>query len=141
MKIQITKLSELATLPQQMRKHDAAFDLYSTNEYTLQPWERRLFKTNIAMAIPEWRYGRIAPRSWLAYKHGIDILGGVIDAAYRGDIGVILLNTGKESFTVEQWFRIAQMIIEKCAQPTREVVETLETSERGEKWFGSTGYK
>ncbi len=140
MKIQITKLSNLATLPQQMREHDAAFDLYSIEDYTLEPWERKLFKTNIALAIPVGWYGRIAPRSGLAYKHGIDVLWWVIDSAYRGDIWVILYNTSKEAFAIEAGFRIAQMIIEKCAQCEREVVEELGDTQRGDKWFGSTWY-
>lgn len=65
-------------------------------EYVLQPQERKVFLTHIALAIPVGWYGRIAPRSGLAAKHGIDVLAGIIDAGYRGDIGVVLLNTGNE---------------------------------------------
>jgi hypothetical protein len=90
--IPFQKLSEKAKVPSQATFSDAGYDLFSTEAYALKPGERKLFKTNISTAIPHGYYGRIAPRSGLAYKHGIDVLAGVIDSGYRGDIGIILIN-------------------------------------------------
>ena len=137
--IPFKKLSEKAKIPTQATPSDAGYDLYTTEAYTLKPGERKLLKTNISTAIPHGYYGRIAPRSGLAYKHGIDVLAGVIDAGYRGDIGVILINFGTEEFVVNEWDKIAQFIIEKCHYVNRSEVEELPESTRGEGWFGSTG--
>ena len=84
--IPFQKLSEKAKVPSQATFSDAGYDLFATDTYTLKPGERKLYKTNISTAIPHGYYGRIAPRSGLAYKHGIDVLAGVIDSGYRGDI-------------------------------------------------------
>jgi len=101
---------------------------------------RKLVKTNISISIPEGYYGRIAPRSGLAYKNGIDVLAGVIDSDYRGDIGVILFNSDHNlDFPVNVGDRIAQIIIEKCHSVNWETVENLEASVRSEKGFGSSG--
>lgn len=137
--IPFKKLSEKAKIPTQATPSDAGYDLYTTEAYTLKPGERKLLKTNISTAIPHGYYGRIAPRSGLAYKHGIDVLAGVIDAGYRWDIGVILINFGTEEFIVNEWDKIAQFIIEKCHYVNRSEVEELPESARGEWWFGSTG--
>lgn len=140
MKLLYTKLSPLASTPTQADLWSAGYDLTSIESYTLQPWERKLFKTGLAMAIPDWYYGRIAPRSGLAYTYGIDILAGVIDASYRGEIGVIVLNTGSESFEVESGMRIAQLIIETCHSVIFEEVLHLDQTKRGEEGFWSTGF-
>lgn len=117
--ISFIKLSEKAKTPSQATAGDAGYDLYSTEDYLLAPGERKLFKTNISAAIPFGYYGRIAPRSGLAYKHGIDVLAGVIDTGYRGDIGIILINFGPEAFPVHEGDKIAQFIIEKCHEVER----------------------
>lgn len=91
------------------------------------------------MSLPFGQYGRIAPRSGLAYKNGIDVLAGVIDADYRGDVGVILLNTGDSDFIIKDGDRIAQIIIEKIDMCELIVVEDLGITDRGEGGFGSTG--
>lgn len=137
--IPFKKLSEKAKIPTQATPSDAGYDLYTTESYTLKPGERKLLKTNISTAIPHGYYGRIAPRSGLAYKHGIDVLAWVIDAGYRWDIGVILINFGTEEFVVNEGDKIAQFIIEKCHYVNRSEVEELPESTRGEGWFGSTG--
>ena len=98
MNISIKKLNELAIIPTRGSEHAAGHDLYATEEYTLKPLERKLFKTGISMAITEGMYGRIAPRSGLAYKAGIDVMAGVIDEDYRGDVGVILINLGNTCY-------------------------------------------
>src|SRR6056300_774589 len=113
MKIQIKKLSENALIPTQGSNYAAGYDLYAAESGQVESECRRLIKTNIAISIPEGYYGRIAPRSGLAYKNGIDVMAGVIDADYRGDIGVILYNTGDRPFHFQEKDRIAQLIIEK----------------------------
>lgn len=139
--IPFQKLSDKAHIPTQATSSDAWYDLYATENYLLKPGERKLFKTNITAAIPHGYYGRIAPRSWLAYKHGIDVLAGVIDSGYRWDIWVILINFGTEDFPVNEGDRIAQFIIEKCHYIERQEVSEFDESQRGQWWFWSTGNK
>lgn len=139
MKIAFMKLSEDATTPTQAHPFDAAYDLHATEDYLLQPRERHLFATNIACLMPAGYYGRVAPRSGLAYKYGIDVLAGVVDRSYTGDIGVILINLGEEAYQVKKWDRIAQFIIENCAQVEWELVDSLEESARGEWARWSSG--
>jgi len=139
MKIQIKKLSENALIPTQGSNYAAGYDLYAAESGQVEPECRRLIKTNIAISIPEGYYGRIAPRSGLAYKNGIDVMAGVIDADYRGDVGVILYNTDIEDFEFEKGDRIAQIIIEKCYKAEWQEVQDLKDSVRSDGGFGSTG--
>ena len=139
MKIEIKKLSENATLPTQGSKYAAGYDLYAAEEGVVLSECRLLIKTNISVSIPEGYYGRIAPRSGLAYKSGIDVMAGVIDADYRGDIGVILYNTDVKDFEFKKGDRIAQLIIEKCHNAEWQEVSELEDSVRSDGGFGSTG--
>lgn len=106
---------------------------------SIKAGKRALIKTGVRMALPFGQYGRIAPRSGLAYKNGIDVLAGVIDADYRGDVGVILLNTGDSDFVIRDGDRIAQIIIEKIDMSELSVVKDLSVTDRGEGGFGSTG--
>lgn len=139
MEIGFKKLSELAMMPKQNRPTDAGYDFFSTENYILKSGERKLFKTNISCAIPSWYYGRIAPRSGLAYKYWIDVLAGVIDSEYRWDIGIILINFWDEDFEVKTWDKIAQFIIEKCHNVNWVEVDDLDETVRGDWWFGSSG--
>jgi dUTP pyrophosphatase len=139
MKIQISKLTEKAKIPTQGSIYAAGYDLYAAEEGIINSFSRKLIKTNIAVSIPQGYYGRIAPRSGLAYKNGIDVLAGVIDADYRGDIGVILFNSDKKDFIVKEGDRIAQLIIEKCHSVEWGEVAKLEDSVRSDGGFGSTG--
>lgn len=140
MKINIKKSTDKAILPTQNSPYDAGYDLYSVEHGSIPPLSRLLVKTGISVAIPENFYGRIAPRSGLANKNGIDVLAGVIDATYRGDIGVILYNTSKEThFEFKAGDRIAQLIIERCHAVEWEEVLVLDPSVRGDKGFGSSG--
>jgi dUTP pyrophosphatase len=140
MNIQIKKLSDQAKIPTQGSKYAAGYDLYAAEEVLVNTMGRKLVKTNISISIPEGYYGRIAPRSGLAYKNGIDVLAGVIDSDYRGDIGVILFNSDHNlDFPVNVGDRIAQIIIEKCHSVNWDTVENLEASVRSEKGFGSSG--
>lgn len=137
--ISFIKLSEKAKVPSQATPADAGYDLFSAEGGILKPGERKLFTTNISVALPHGYYGRIAPRSGLAYKHGIDVLAGVIDSWYRWDIGVILINFGTEDFVVNEGDKIAQFIIERCHYVAWQEVDTLEESMRWEGGFGSSG--
>ncbi len=139
MQIKFKKSSELAIVPTQNTATDAGYDLFSTENCILSSGERKLIKTNISCAIAEWYYGRIAPRSGLAYKHGIDTLAGVIDAGYRWDIGVILINFDENDFEIKIWDKIAQFIIEKCHYVDRVEVDNLDDTDRSDGWFWSSG--
>ena len=136
----IKKLHIHAKVPTRANPNDAGADLYSIESVVIPPLSRGVVKTGIALEIPVSYYGRVAPRSGLAAKHGIDVLAGVIDSSYRGEIGVVLLNTdSSNSFTVNVGDRIAQLIIESHYNPVFvEVLDLLETN-RGEGGFGSSG--
>jgi dUTP pyrophosphatase len=138
--IEIKKLSENAIIPTQGTIYAAGYDLFAAEDAIIVCGSRKLIKTNISMAIPSGYYGRIAPRSGLAYKNGIDVLAGVIDSDYRGDIGVILYNTDKNiDFSVKQGDRIAQIIFETCYPATFSQKSILTDTARQAGGFGSTG--
>ncbi len=139
LEIAFKKLSSHAVIPQRANETDAGYDLCSVESYLLEPWERKVFLTNISMAIPVWYYGRVAPRSWLAVKYGLDVLAWVVDAWYRWDIWVVLLNTSKEAFSITTGMKIAQIIIEKYYDVQFIETDNLEESTRGEWWWGSSG--
>lgn len=106
---------------------------------TILPGDRKLIKTGISVAIPRSTYARVAPRSGLAYKSGIDVMAGVIDEDYRGEVGVILINHGMEAFVVKHGDRVAQLIIEKYLPSFVTEVTEHDSTERGAGAFGSTG--
>jgi dUTP pyrophosphatase len=140
LQINIKKLSDNATIPTQGTKLAAGYDLYAAEDTTIVCGTRKLVKTNISIAITSGYYGRIAPRSGLAYKNGIDVLAGVIDCDYRGDIGVILYNTDKDiDFIVKKGDRIAQIIFEACYSVNFNETNTLDNTVREDGGFGWTG--
>lgn len=141
MALKIKKLHPEATLPKYLRPGDAAMDLYANETKILQPNQRELISTGIAMAIPAGHVGLIWDRSGMAANHGIKSMGGVIDSNYRGEVKVILHNLTSQSFTIEKGMRIAQMLIQEVTQKEILEVEELDQSIRGEKGFGSTGLK
>uniref|UniRef100_A0A673TQV5 Deoxyuridine 5'-triphosphate nucleotidohydrolase n=1 Tax=Suricata suricatta TaxID=37032 RepID=A0A673TQV5_SURSU len=98
MRLRFVRLSEHATAPTKGSARAAGYDLYSAYDYTVPPMEKALVKTDIQIALPSGCYGRVAPRSGLASKHFIDVGAGVIDEDYRGNVGVVLFNFGKEKF-------------------------------------------
>ena len=108
---------------------------------TLQPMERRLIPTGLHIALPQGYEAQMRPRSGLALKHGITLLNtpGTIDADYRGEIGIILINLSTEPFTVNDGERIAQMVIARHEQAEWLPVEVLDETERGSGGFGHTG--
>lgn len=130
-------------LPSYATEHSAGMDLIAAieNEVVIKKSERKLITTGIAIALPEGYEAQIRPRSGLALKHGITVLNspGTIDADYRGEIGVILINFGDEDFVVTRGMRIAQMIFTSYAHANFTFVEDLSSTQRGEAGFGSTG--
>jgi dUTP pyrophosphatase len=138
MNVQIKKINDKAVVPVYATIHCAGADLCSTEFAILRVGERRLFKTGMSLAIPSGVYGRIAPRSGLALKGGIDVLAGVIDEDYRGEIGVILINHGVSDWTVYVGDKIAQIVFERYERVVFEEVEELSETARGVGGFGST---
>ena len=140
--LKIKKLTANAFMPKKGSSLAAGYDLVSAYDVTIPPRGKALAKTDIAMAIPEGCYGRIAPRSSLAWKHHIDIGAGVIDADYRGNVGVVMFNLADTEFKVEKGMRIAQLILERY-EWNAEIVEVddLEDTARGSGGYGSTGLK
>lgn len=121
----------------------AGMDLYAAidENITLKPGERTLVATGFAMALHEGTEAQVRPRSGLALKHGITVLNtpGTIDADYRGEVKVILVNLGQEDYVIERGMRIAQMVIATVTQAQLTPVESLDETERGAGGFGSTG--
>ncbi|KAH6638472.1 dUTPase-like protein, partial [Boeremia exigua] len=137
--LQVLLLSEHARAPTKGSVYAAGHDLYAAKDVVIKARGRAIVATDISVSVPVGTYGRIAPRSGLAAKHGIDTLAGVIDADYRGPVGVILANLSDVDFEVKVGDRVAQLIVEKIAMPEVVVVSKLDESVRGAGGFGSTG--
>ena len=141
MTVLFKRLNEEAKMPAYAHEGDAGLDVSSAEDISIPPMRRALVHTGLVMALPAGYEAQIRPRSGLALKKGITVLNtpGTIDAGYRGEVGVILMNLGDETFEVKKGDKIAQMVI---APVTRaEVVEVAEvdSTERGAGGFGSTG--
>jgi dUTP pyrophosphatase len=134
----IKLLSDKGKMPTKGSVDAAGYDLYTTESYELKIGERKTFKTDISLAIPQGLYGRVAPRSGLAVKKGLDVLAGVIDADYRGEILVALINLGQENVIINSGDKIAQIIFEHYTNHEFNVVDDLNSTDRGDKGFGST---
>ena len=137
--LQFRLLSEHATLPVRATEQSAGLDLTAAADVDIPAHGKAMVKTDLAVVIPEGHYGRIAPRSSLAWKHHIAVGAGVIDADYRGPVGIILYNHGHVAYSIKQGERVAQLIIEKVAIMEPVQVSNLPQSTRGEGGFGSTG--
>ncbi len=145
MKLNVTKLNKHAILPEYQTAGAAAADVHACLDQpiTLQPMERRVIPTGLAMAIPVGYEVQIRARSGLSIKHGITMVNGVgtIDSDYRGEVGVLVINLGQEPFTVEPGMRIAQMVLSKYEQISWQEVDTLDETARGTGGYGSTGIR
>ena len=142
MALNVTKLVPNATLPTRSTPGAVGYDLFSIDNYVVLPGRRVVVSTGISVSIPPGCYGRIAPRSGLAVKHGLDTLAGVIDPDYTGEVKVVLQNLDShQPFVIRPGYRIAQLILEQCVTP--DVVEVASEctflTERGANGFGSTG--
>lgn len=139
----VKRLHDGAILPTRAYEHDAGLDLAACERVELGPGERALIGTGLTVAIPAGHAGFVQPRSGLAARHGVTVLNtpGLVDAGYRGELKVVLLNTDpSEPFVVEPGMRIAQLVIAPVATPDLVEVDELPVSERGEKGFGSSAH-
>lgn len=138
----VQRLSPTATLPARVHATDAGYDLSSDDAMVLiQPGERTLIGTGLAIALPEGTVGLIHPRSGLAGKQGITVLNapGTVDSGFRGEWRVILINHGSQPVRVSRGDRIAQLVVQEYLVPDVQVVDHLPGSDRGTAGFGSTG--
>ena len=141
-RIPVTRLDPGLPLPSYAHPGDAGADLHAAVETRLEPGERALVPTGIALALPEGYVGLVHPRSGLAARHGISIVNapGTIDAGYRGEVQVCLVNTDRrEPFVVRRGDRIAQLVVQRCETATFVETDDLGGSVRGDGGYGSTG--
>ncbi|XP_059094621.1 uncharacterized protein LOC131889514 [Tigriopus californicus] len=138
-KLRVMKLSDKARIPTQGSPRSAGYDLYSASDIVIPAMGKAIVPTDLKIAVPEGTYGRVAPRSGLAAKHHIDVGAGVVDADYRGPVGVVLFNHAQTEFQVKAGDRVAQLICEKIVYAEVEEVQDLTETDRGEGGFGSTG--
>ena len=142
MRLPIKRLDPSIPLPGYARADDAGLDLHAAERTVLKPGERVLVPTGVAIAIPKGFAGLVMPRSGLALRHGVSVLNapGLIDAGYRGELKVLLINhDSTTTVTLERGERIAQLVISAVTSAELVEVQELPTSERGEGGFGSTG--
>lgn len=141
MKLLIQKLVDAAEVPVQGTSLAAGFDLVSVEDVMIEKGKRKLVGTGLAMAIQEGFEGQIRPRSGNAFKHGLTVLNtpGTIDADYRGEVKVLLYNTGQFNHIINKGDRIAQIVFQKVEVPVVSVVDELPETVRGDGGFGSTG--
>lgn len=139
MKIQL--LNESARIPVRAYPTDAGADLFSVEDAVLQPGERKLIGTGVAVEIPNGFVGYVCPRSGLAHKYGVSVANapGVVDAAYRGEVKVNLINLGQDPFVIEPGMKIAQLVVQEVKLVQFEVVGSLSGTDRGANGHGSTG--
>ncbi len=139
-KLLIKRLSPDAIIPERSGSSaSVGYDLYSIVDVEIPVLARGIVSTGIAATVPIGCYGRIAPRSGLAVKNGIQTGAGVIDPDYTGELKVILFNHGHETFHIKPGDKIAQLIVERCETPVIEIVDEIVSTERGERGFGSSG--
>lgn len=141
--LKIHRIHEDAILPCYANPGDAGLDLYSVDETIIEPCETKLIKTGIRIELPQNTEAQVRPRSGLALKHSITVLNtpGTIDEGYRGEIGIILINHGKNAFKVEKGMKIAQMIVKPVWDVRIQEVSELSDTVRGEGGFGSSGIR
>ncbi len=140
MKLLVKKLFPDALVPLRAHEGDAGVDLFSYENRVLAPGERALISTGISVAVPDGFVFLIKDRSGLAAKHGLTTLAGVVDSGYRGEVKVVLLNTGSKPYSISKGDRIAQALVLPVPDFVVEEVDDLDSSSRGEGGFGSTGY-
>lgn len=139
MNIQVKKLHPEAKIPSFAHPGDAGMDLYSVAELTLKPGERASVPTGIAIAFPEGYVGLMWDKGGPSHKFGVKTLGGVVDAGYRGEYLVGLVNLSQENFEIKVGQKIAQLLIQQVEHPEIEEVAELDETSRGDGRFGSTG--
>lgn len=136
--LKFTRLAAEAVLPTRGSAAAAGLDLYAIESIALAPGERVGIRTGLAVAIPQGYYGRVAPRSGLARDFGLDVLAGVIDSDYRGELICMVINHGDADIHLASGQRIAQLIVEAIITPVPQWAATLDETERGAGGFGSS---
>ena len=141
MTVKVLRTDPAAQLPVYAHPGDAGMDVRSIEDVTLSPGARALIHTGLVLMLPPNAEAQVRPRSGLALKHGVTVLNtpGTIDAGYRGEVGVILINLGVEPFTVEKGMKIAQIVVSPVAQAEVVEVTSVDETDRGAGGFGSTG--
>lgn len=141
LQIKFVKLREGAHIPQKAHEDDAGFDLYASEDFLLKAHSFGCVPTAISMELPRGTEAQVRPRSGLAARHGITVLNapGTIDAGYRGEVKVILINHGDNDFEITAGMRIAQLVISSVINTSFVEVSSLDRSDRGEGGFGSSG--
>lgn len=137
--MEVRRLSDYAWLPTRATPFSAGVDLRSAHAYIVPPHGRILVQTDLCIKMPDNCYGRIAARSGIALNNFIDVGGGVLDADYRGPVGIIVVNHGSSSFQIYPGDRVAQLICERIEYPEVIEVPSLPDTERGAAGFGSSG--
>lgn len=137
--LRFRQLDSRAVLPARGSALAAGLDICSIEDVAIQPKQRALARTGLAVAIPPGFYGRVAPRSGLAVKQGLDVLAGVIDSDYRGELCCVLYNTGDEPIRLPAGTKICQLIVEQIITPEAAWAADLDETARGAGGFGSTG--
>ena len=137
--LRFKQLDPRAVLPERGSALAAGLDVCCIEELRIESGQRVLARTGLAVAIPAGFYGRVAPRSGLAAKKGLDVLAGVIDSDYRGEIVCVLYNTGAETIDLPAGSKICQLIIEQIITPEATWANDLDETARGAGGFGSTG--
>ena len=137
--LRFQRLDPRAVLPTRGSSFAAGLDICSIEDLIVEPHQRAMARTGLAMAIPHGFYGRVAPRSGLAVKHGLDVLAGVIDSDYRGELCCILYNTSDTAIELSAGSKICQLIVEQIITPQATWVNDLDETARGAGGFGSTG--
>lgn len=135
----VKKLVNNAAIPSRGSEGAAGYDISSVEDVVIPAMGRVAVSTGISIRVPDGTYGRIAPRSGLAYKYGIDVLAGVIDSDYTGEVKVILYNSGERDYIVKPGDRVAQLVLEQIVTPDVAVVLDMNDTARGSGGFGSTG--
>ena len=139
MKLKIKKLNPEAKLPCYAKSGDAGMDIFVAEDVTVNPGQSIGIKSGLAFEVPEGYVGLLWDKSGLSIKHGIKILGGVLDSGFRGEVIVGVINLGKEPYTFEKGHKLTQMLIQPVERVEIEEVEILSESERGSGGLGSTG--
>ncbi|MGH9833296.1 MAG: dUTP diphosphatase [Blastocatellia bacterium] len=137
--VKVKRLHPAAKLPARGSDWSAGADLSCLEAFTLEPGERKAVPTGLIVEIPPGWYGRVAPRSGLAVRHGIDTLAGIVDPDFRGELMVLIINLGDATVSFTAGERIAQLVIERAAICDYVLAEDLSETARGDGGFGSTG--
>ena len=139
MKLKIKRLHKDAIIPKYAHDDDAGMDLYCVEDFNMAPWERKSIPIGLAMEIPKGHVGLVWDKSGLSHKFGLKTFGGVIDAGFRGEICIGIMNISDKPFHFEKGHKIAQILIQKIEHVDIKEVTKLSETKRGQKGFGSTG--